>query len=95
MNYKAATTQRGILLLAAFILLTVSIGSGGTAWVKWLSLIMFVISLLIAFIKYTLTINEKTIVYSVHLFGISIYKSKPLLQTLKKSFLNEQIGRRN
>ena len=65
-----ATSQRQVILLMAFLWLIVSISNWDISSVKWISLTIFTICFLLAFLKYTLIINKHTIVYAIQLFGV-------------------------
>lgn len=82
--YKA-TTQREIIFPMAVISFATSIPSWSTtSWFKWFYLTILTLILLTAFIKYTLAINEHTIVYTINLFGIKIYSKQMVYSDIKK-----------
>lgn len=82
MIYKA-TTQREIILPITVLYISI-VAWGTTSWFKWFFLIMLTLILLTAFIKYTLAINEHTIVYTINLFGIKIYSKQVGYSDIKK-----------
>lgn len=84
-----ATSQRQIILPMAFLGLIVSISNLDISSVKWIFLTLFTICFLLAFLKYTLIINNHTIVYAVQLFGVAIYNKEIVPSDIKKSFSNE------
>lgn len=83
MKYSA-TSQRQLILLMAFLGLIVSISNWHISSVKWLSLTVFIMCFLMAFLKYTLLINKHTISYAIQLFGLTIYNKKIGPSDIKK-----------
>ena len=79
-----ATSQRQVILPMAFLWLIVSISNWDISSVKWISLTIFTICFLLAFLKYTLIINKHTIVYAIQLFGVAIYNKEIVLSDIKK-----------
>ena len=83
MKYSA-TSQRQLILLRALLVLIVSISNWHISSVKWLSITIFVIIFLMAFLKYTLLVNKHTISYAIQLFGLTIYNKKIGPSDIKK-----------
>jgi len=83
MKYSASS-QRQVILPMAFLLLMLSILNRDISSVKWISLTIFIICFLLAFLKYTLIINKHTIVYAIQLFGLTIYSKEIVLNEIKE-----------
>ena len=83
MQYTA-TSQGQFILSMAFLSLFISIKNWDTTALKWLFLIIFIIAFLITLFKYTLVINNHTIVYTIQLFGLTIYRKKVEPLDIKK-----------
>ena len=90
MKYSA-TTQRELILFMAFLGLIVSIPQWDISNVKWVSLTIFIMLFLMAFIKYTLLVKKHKISYAVQLFGLTIYRKETVPPNIKK-ILFKRIG---
>ena len=83
MKYNA-NSQREIILPMAFLGLIVSTLNGGSLSVISVSLTVSTICFLLAFIKYTLLINNQTVIYVIQLFGITIYSKEVVSSDIKR-----------
>ena len=90
MKYSA-TSQRQVILPMAFLGLVGSISSWHISTIKWVSLTVFIMVFLIAFLKYTLVLNKHKIFYTVQLFGLTIY-SKEIVPTEIKEIIFKRTG---
>ena len=87
----SATSQRQVILPIAFLGLVGSISSWHISTIKWVSLTVFIMVFLIAFLKYTLVLNKHEIFYTVQLFGLTIY-SKKIVPTVIKEIIFKRTG---
>lgn len=90
MKYSAIS-QRILILFMAFLCLFVSFLSWDISSVKWVSLTIFIFCVLLAFLKYTLVLNKHAILYTIQLFGLTIY-SKEIVPTKIKEIIFKRTG---
>ena len=86
-----ASTPRQLILLIAFINLTVYIPNWHNPSVKWVSLMVFVFCVCNAFVTYQVVINKHTIRYTIKLFGLKIY-NKEIVHTDVAKIIFKRIG---
>ena len=79
-----ATSQRQILIYMALLSVLLITLSRDYTIGKWIALISFTMCFLLIFIKYTFTLHNQTLSYTIQLFGLPIFSKKLVPSDVKK-----------
>ena len=83
MEYKA-TTQRGLFILFILLTLLFFIQGWEYIWLRILYLFVLIFQLIALFIKYSFTIEEAQVIYTIFFARFPIYKKKVSPSHIKK-----------